>query len=318
MAGVLKHISLSYPTHVPVITGAAEALVQRRELRNRYETNRDIKTWACWFLLKSLTTSGKISSWRKQLEHLLPWLQLNERTFYRRIDELKALKLIRADVDSEDLFLITYEKAAAILDITFTGTVPLQYNHVTNAGKQAFQYLIRSEEIRSAQETQLEAIRYHLDKNPSLKSYLIHLLEKHGADKQKLYKNIQYFQEQLLRLQLISFKEGSELLSVVFTHRADINRGVKSIKKAHTYKSASSVTYMKKRMVKLGVISVAKKSVQSEKRSRLYIPDGNKDIAGYKWINASKRTALFLTDQISFLYETKPEKKARRWGAAAA
>lgn len=289
-----------------------------RELRNKYETNRHIKTWSCWFLLKALTSSSKIQTWYKQKEHLFPWLQLNENTFRRRIAEMEKLELLTID-NGGSLNLVSYEKAAGILGIAWCGLTNIIYNPTKNAGKQIFQYLLRGEEIRLNQDIQLDALTYHLEKNLSLKIQLHYLMVKAGADDQRLHKEPRYFQERLLLLQMHLFKEGSELLEFVTTHRADINRGVLSIKKAHCYKATQSVSYMKKRMRELKLISIEKKCVRSLGRSRLFIPDGNgKKKDGYKWIARTKQTALFLTDQISFLYEIKPQKKRPDKAAVAA
>jgi len=323
MPALLAHINQSYPPQVPILIGAPEELVQHRQLINKYETNRDIKTWSCWFLLKALTTTGKIQQWRKQLNFLLPWLQLNERTLYRRLEELQKLQLVTLDEDG-NISLTSYENAAKILDIVYLGTYNLTYNPNKNAGKQIFQYLLRAEEIRSAQDHQLSVLKYKLDKNPSLKNDLHAIMVKAGADGQRLFWDSRYYQERLLQLQLHAFKEGTELLAYVFTHRADINRGVASIAKAHCYKATQSVSYMKKRMWTLQVIQVNKKHVNSNKRSRLYyfldVKGEEKRVKkeAYRWNDRIKTTVLNLTDQISFLYESMPEKTGRKKAAKAA
>ncbi|MGN6478320.1 MAG: hypothetical protein ACTHKV_13930, partial [Flavipsychrobacter sp.] len=218
-------------------------------------------------------------------------------------------------LEGDTIHLVSYEKAAAILDIVYLGTYPIIYNPNKQNGKQVFQYILRAEEFRFQQSRQLNALLYHLDKNPSLKNDLHVLLVKYGADAQQL-RNGRYFQERLLVLQMHLFKEGSELLPYVLTHRADINRGVARIKDNHNYKSRQSASYLKRRMQKLGVITIVKKKVESEARSRLYIPDGDKSRDGYKYVRRSKNTVWFLTDQILFQYETSTKKtgeeKARK------
>jgi len=318
MSAIVKHITPKLPTHIPVLRGASEELVTHRVLRSKYETNRDIKIWSCWFLLKALTTTGKIKCWYKQKQILLPYVQMNENTFRRRLKDLVQLQLITLN-DDGSIELISYERAAGILDIAYTGVYYLQYNPEQNAGKQIFQYLLRCEEIRFAQERQLDGLLFHLDKNPSLKNSLHEMMVKAGADDQRLYKDREYYQKRLLQLQLHAFQEGTELLKFIFTHRADINRGVLSIQKAHCYKATTSVSYMKKRMFKLGLIQVNKVCVHSVQRSRLYIPDGNgRQKDGYKWIGAKKETALFLTDQITFTHEIPVKKKGQGRSSKAA
>lgn len=308
MPAIVKHINQHMPAEIPVILGAPEVLVTHRELRSKYETNRSIKTWSVWFLLKALTTSGKVQCWYKQKAFLLHYLQLNENTLRRRLKEMEQLQLVTVD-DDGSINLISYEKAAGVLDIPYSGLYKQPYNPEKNGGKQIFQYILRGEEIRLSQQRQLDALMYSLDKNLSLKNDLCALMVKAGADGKRLLQDPRYFQERLLVLQTFAFKEGSAILDYIYTHRADINRGVLSIQKAHTYKATQSVSYLKKRMFKLGLIDVNKVCVRSDKRSRLYIPDGNGKRDGYKWIGRAKATALFLTDQISFKYETPTQKR---------
>lgn len=314
-----KVVSISYPSHVPVTIGLPEALVMRRELRNTYETNRDIKTVSAWLLLKALTQSNQLKAWRKQKDYVLTWLQMSERTFYCYLAEMIRLGLVESVDAAHNIFLVSYEKAAAALDVPYSGQYLVPYNPLSNEGKQTFQYILRAEEFRKEQERQLDALHYHLNNNPTLRNTLHTLLVQRGADAQRLFKDGRYFQERLLQLQLQCFREGSEILDLVFERRADINRGVTSIQKAHSYKAKTSVSYMKKRMWELKIITVDKKKAESEKRSRLYIPDGNgtkRD--GYKWVGRTGRTVLFLTDQINFNYATTTAKKQGRRAAQRA
>jgi hypothetical protein len=307
MTASLKHINLQTPSHVPVLTGAAEVLVSHRELRTTYHTNRSIKTWSTWFLLKALTTSGKIQKWRSQKTFLFHWLQLNERTFYRRLEELTDLQLLSVD-DEENIHLASYQKAADVLEIHYTTLTHIQYNPDEQKGKQIFRYLLTAEEFRFQKNRQLNALLYKLDKNPLLKNDLYFLLVKYGADGQQLQNSAAYYQERLLKLQMQLFKEGSDILQYVLTHRADINRGGNRIKENHNYKSTQSVTYLKKVMAKLNIITITKKKVDSANRARIYIPDGDKKRDGYKYCKRTKQTVWFLTDQISFAYEAFTKK----------
>lgn len=326
MTAIVKHID-DYPAFVPILNGAPQALVAHRELRGQYvtkggegyQTNRSIKTWSTYFLLKALTTSGKIQNWTssKQKERLLTWCQCNENTFRLRLKEMEDLDLIgieEASKYSRHINLSSYEKAAEILDIPFSGTTKIKYSPYDTQGKQVFRFFITAEEFRSEQTKQLEALTYWLNKNLSLKNELHLMLLKFGADDKQLRKP-EYYQQRLLALQMQLFKEGSDILSYVFSRRADINRSVNLIKEHHTYKSKQSVSYLQRRMAKHKVINVQKICVESKVRSRLYIPDGlDKRRDGYKWLDKKGVTAWFLTCQISFNYELQhsPRLAAKR------
>jgi hypothetical protein len=314
---------------IKIITGAAEILVSQRELREKYETNRDIKYWSTYFLLKSLTSSGVICQWTKQKESLLDFCKMTENTFRNHLSKLKELKLIKV-TKNRTILLTSFETAADILGISFTGHTIIDYDTSTQ-GNQIFQYLLRGEEIRSNQAKQSKTLWYYVGKNPLLKDALFTLLVKDGADKKLLEKDITYFQEQLLLLQQQAFKDGSPLLDILTTCRADINRGVKRIQEYHTYKSKQSVSYMKGRMVELQVITVTKVCIKSKERSRLYIPiDGSnasrasdhpaakkRHRDGYKYLPATKETAWFLTDQVTHNYKSQNQQKNEKKKVAA-
>jgi DNA-binding transcriptional ArsR family regulator len=291
--------------NVHILDGACEFLVAERQLRNTYETNREVKYWATYFLLKAITTSGDIQNWRSQRQLILPFLQMNEPTLYSHLKALKQRGLLTIDRQF-NIHLASFRRAAEILEIPYAGTVAIPYNPFRHEGKQVFQYFLRAEEFRYQQDRQLSALTYHLDKNPLLRNDLLLLLTRRGANQQRLLKDAKYLQERLLDMQMQSFKHGSEILEYVFTLRADINRSIDRIKKNHAYRSARSVSYLKQRMIALKVIKVEKVCVESKVRSRIYVPDpkarkGLRD--GYKWIDPKKETAWFLTDQIKITYE---------------
>jgi hypothetical protein len=292
---------------VPVLAGAAEELVTHRELRHSYCTNRSIKTWSTYFLLKSLTTSGVINAWTKQKSELLAYVKCTENAFRARLSEMAALKLVSI-TSNRSLLLTSYQNAAGILGIAYTGTIKIEYN-VQLPGQQIFQYFLKAQEIRSNQQKQTEALWYHAGKNPLLKDALCQQLLQSGANRKRLAEQ-QYFQQQLLKLQQTAFKEGSPLFGIIHTLRADINRSCRGIQKEHGYKSAQSVSYLKKRLTQISLASIQKISIESKERSRLYVqePGEKRKKDAYKWIPAKQVTAWVLCDQLNIQFKTIQQK----------
>ena len=138
---------------VPVLRGASEVLVNHRELRNCYQTNRSIKTWATYFLLKSISIPGVIKCWRSQKDHLLQYCKMTESCFMARLKELKALGLITIS-KGLTITLTSFENAAKILGIEYTGTIKIEYD-AKIPGKQVFQYYLMLDEIRCNQNKQI-------------------------------------------------------------------------------------------------------------------------------------------------------------------
>jgi hypothetical protein len=335
------------PTHIKVLDGAAPILCGQRQLcgknitnpahykkrmdngkdvseayyKNRttqgYHTNRSIKTWACYFLLKSLTTSGVIQRWTSQRLMLLDFTKMNENSLRTRLAEMKALGLCTISKHSKNIQLVSFEKAADILDIVYTGTIEIEYKTNTDA-KQIFQYQLRGEDVRLNQAAQLEQLIKKVNKNPLLKSQLIVLLQQQFGCTEKQLRQHTFFQQKLLHLQQITFTNGSALYTIIHQLRADVNRGVDKIQQQHNYKCPTSVSYMKSIMKKYGVVAIEKKHIDSKPgiRSRKFLPDGKE---GYKWIEAKMSTQWVLTDQLTLLYKTivqppkiKPEEKKKQ------
>ncbi len=309
---------------VPILTGAADILVTHRELRNKYCTNSSIKTWSIYFLLKAQGTSGIIKNWTAQKQQLLSFCKITENSFRARLADLKALGLATVS-DNRTITLTSFIKAADILGITYEGITNIEYNYEL-PGQQIFQYFLRAEEIRTNQHKQLKALCYYASKNPLLKEQLLVILRDAGADVKKLQSNLTYFQMQLLKMQQQAFKEGSPLLDIIHALRADINRSVKTIRDHHTYKSAQSVSYMKRRMTQMEIITYEHICIESAERTRLYVSEAAGSTKprrrdAYKYLPAKKVTAWFLTDQINFRYQsqqqdTKPNQKNEKKKAA--
>ena len=283
----------------------------QRETRSTYQTNRAIKTWATYFLLKSLTVPGILKNWTSQKQQVLGYCKMTENSFRARLAEMQQLKLIKLYAN-RNIKLTSYEDAAGILGITdYLGTIKIEYNEKL-PGKQIFQYFLRAEDIRGNQDMQLKALWKKASKQPLLKDALTQMMKQElGSDEKMLAKNLTYFQEELLLLQAKAFKEGSPLLDIIHTVRADINRSGRCIKEHHAYKSEQSVSYMKKVMKEMEIITIYKVCIESEARARIYVPaqNGKPRRDAYKYIQARNITAWFLCDQVGFLYKTVPLKQ---------
>lgn len=311
MKSITQHITqqFRFPTSVKILVGCPVVLVGKRQMVGKYETNNEIKYWATWHLLKSLTGSGCIKEWLRQKEILLHWLRMSEGTFRRQLSWLVEHRLVTVDKSTRSIRLVSYTTAAELLGIEYQGVYSINYNHNKCYGKQNFQFILITEEFKHHQRRQASAIMRKLDENPKYREDLIILLQKEGCDLNRLQTDPYYFIERLLQLQIRYFKEGSAITAYVFTLRADTNRGVKKIQQHHGYKSAQSVSYLKRRMSHCGVIQVNKICTVSNSRNRLFIPDlengGTRE--GHKWLKAKKRTALFLCDQVTATYKTDLE-----------
>lgn len=292
-----RYISQQRRKYVTVLRGASDVLVSKRELRESYQTNRSIKTWSTFFLLKSLSIPGMIQNWRNQRKALLEYCKMSENSFRVRLKELKALGLITISKDLT-ITLTSYKNAAQILGIKYNGTTKIEY-HAKSPGKQIFQYYLVLDEIRCNQQKQVETLNRKSIANPLLRATLEILMIQKGADDRRL-NNENYFQQYLQSLQLESFKTGSENWNEIIALRADKNRSVYGIKKQYGYCSAQSVSYLKMRLTHCNIAEVRTRKMESDVRSRVYIPKaGGQRREGAKYCRKTKRTVLFLCDSIN-------------------
>lgn len=303
--------------YVAVLAGAAAELVMHRELRTKYKTNRSIKTWATYFLLKSLTTSGHVSNWIKQKQDLLQYCKMTENSFRARLKELQQLELITVDRKTHSIQLTSFTTAAEILGITYTGTIKIEYND-KQPGQNIFQYYLVMDEIRCNQNQQLDALNYKAEKNPQLKNVLTAVMVQHGADAARLTDK-KYFQQYLLRIQLHFFKQGSDIYSVISQLRGDIQRSVQGIKRQYGYKAAQSVSYLKSKLKQFGIAAIEKTIIESDVRTRLYVAgEGGKKIEANRYCLKTKRTVLFCCDAIHAKIQIHEKKKKQKAEAKAA
>ncbi len=264
------YISHHKSKYVTVLKGAASALVSRRQTRVHYQTNRDIKTWSTFFLLKSLSIPGKIQKWNKQKKALLKYCNMSDNSFRARLRELKELKLLTISKDLT-ITLVSFEKAAAVMGIPFTGTIKIEYD-AKSTNKKNFQYNLVMDEIRCNQNKQVEALINKFNHNPQLRAIVEIILVQYGADQRQL-DDPSYFQRSLLKVQQMAFKTGSENWSEIIALRADKNRSVNGIKKQYGYRSAQSVSYLKKRLKNMNIADIRKRRpIESRGRTRIYIP----------------------------------------------
>jgi hypothetical protein len=321
--------------YVAVLKGASAVLVTHRELRGHtvskapnkkrkkfndkyqasrttegYKTNRSIKTWSTYFLLKSLTTSGLLMQWTKQKDYLLSYCKITENCFRARLAEMQTLGLITIS-KNRSITLTSFTQAAQILGIDYTGTIKIEYNEKVE-GQQIFQYYLVMDEVRCNQQQQLDALNYKVNKNPQLKEILHSVMLQHGAIKEQL-QDASYFQQYLLKVQLYFFKKGSDIYSVITQLRAEVNRSVQGIKRQYGYRAAQSVSYLKKRLKKLGIAAIEKTKVESKVRERLYVSiNGGVKVEANRYCLKTKRTVLFCCDAINAkiqIHDTKKKTK---------
>lgn len=295
---------------VPLLLGAADHLVSLREKKNVYNVNPHLKYWATFFLLKTISSSGVIHNWNKQKHFLLQYLRLSDGTFRSQLSTLKKLGLIEDYKASRSIILCSYKNAAHIMGIEYKGECQVEYKPNTyNNETQVFRYILVAQEVESNQDHQLTELYRKFQKNLSGKATdILSALRQLGYTDEAL-RSPQQFQQALLRLQKIVFRDKSGLADVAFSLRADINRSVRTWAKHHGYAHAQSASFLKNKFRKLKIADIKQECINSNNRCRLYFIDeeGNKR-DGYKWNKKALQTAWRLCDQVT-VQITPPKKQ---------
>lgn len=268
--------------------------VGERAKVNKYETNRFIRAVGMWLILKSETTSGVIQDYTGQLPYLLSITQLSTASFYNRINFLIKEGLITKE--GNNLILSSFDYAANKY-LLHNVNSKISFTYDPN-GKQQIHYLLSAVEIKHNQDLQAQALQRKLDKNPIIKVEQLKLIHECGADVKQMNNN-DYNRECLFALQQQSFEQyrkGSTIHDALHAFRADVNRGVKGIANAMNAKSASTASYLKRKLQQQEICSVTKiEGITSHVRSR-------KDKYHYvNWNEDLRQTVWYVCDQVKVL-----------------
>lgn len=295
---------------VPVLRGAADHLITLREIKVVRRVNPHLRYWATWFLLKTISSSGVINRWNKQKLFLLQYLRLSDSTLRSQLATMKRLGLItQCHKATGNITLCSYKEAAQIMGIEYKGETTVEYkpNEYKNE-QQVFRYILVAQEAESNQADQLKELYRKFQKNLSgSATELLQELRQLGYTDEAL-SNPKQFQQALMRLQKIVFRDKSGLTDVAFSLRADINRSVHTWATHHGYAHGQSASFLKNKFRKLGLASIEQVIINSDDRCRIYYTEKGEKKDGYKWNEKALQTAWRLCDQVT-VHITPPKKE---------
>lgn len=226
--------------------------IGNRQLVNKYETNALLKCIGHYCILKQVTTTGIIHDWRSQSKYLQKLLNLSRNGLVKAIERLQIVGLIDLGTN---LCLISWDSASQIIG-QIDDFVMLDYNP---DDKIKIEHTLTAAEIKINQENQVKGIQQRLKFNPSLKNDLDIEISKNWQidlkDVQQM--DIYQFIWHLRELQISTFKNGT-LKAFLYEINADYNRTVVRLKNDWNHKSIQSISYIKRRLIELNLISINK------------------------------------------------------------
>lgn len=277
------------------------SLFETRTLVNKYETHSTLKAYGNFFLLKTITTSGRINNYQEQKKKLCELLKCTRNTFPKIIAHLEQLQL--AKVEANDLIITSFKNAAEALQISNykrENNITIDYDL---SNKQKIQHLIFGAEIVINQQKQFEAINKKLVYNSeAYNNLIVAVCQLTGMDLKTVQKMpMDQFIKTLFELQKSQFVKESNYFKLLNIVRCDINRKLGNLVSAWGFKSFLSATYTKRILDKLGVIKLEKiQGLYSDCNrirniSKKYLDKFNSEI---------KKSAWYFTDQLypSFTY----------------
>lgn len=280
-----------------ILKGLATEACFLREKRNSYETNRALKAFGLWVLLKNETTSGFINDPHKQSENLEKLCKASFRTIRRYVSWAEDYGLIRKS-DQNGWALSSYSE---VCDKYLLKPVFTEFEYDETDEKKTIEYYLKALEIAENREKQIYTYNKKQKLNPQIKP----ALEVEAANYGKRAEAIKT-PEDLFKLQKQLFSYGgshSQTYNVVQNFlNPDFQRSARTIRKAHKFKSVLSVTYMKRQLEKRGFATIEKRSPVLCNYKQNGINDeavrGRKANAGRRYRQDLAIASWFMTDKI--------------------
>lgn len=279
-------------------------VVKQRELRVKYQTNRDIKAYSLFVWLKNMTPAGVIHNYEKQHAEICQALKISRASFYNYLRTAETLKLIVRQ--NGNLKLSGWDKVIDQFTLPSKTFTTIYYD--TENPKQKLSLIIEALEFEENKEKQQRAITNKIAKNPSVKSAFELFCQ---------YNNIQaeFTPDNLAIVRRLIFQNGtaeSIYSSLMYSVNPEFYRNSSSIAAAHGYKSPRLTTYLKHKLQKSGVAIIKKGNKQacSYKNNRIDGKERGKNENGTLYYKVNeKQKVWFEPDQViisKFLFNPPP------------
>ena len=239
-------------------------LLKHREKINKYQTNREIKQIALFYLLKHLTTSGVVKEYAKNLKSILAITGLSQGTFYSQVRELKKKGLIVKN--AHNLILSNYKTLLELYGIQDEATpITIKFNPSTHK----FVHLLEFSTLADNMYRQNIVIKKKLEKSP----YTLEILQQYAKQ--------QTTAKTLATAQKHAFVNGSDELNTLFFINPNITITWKRLFREYNFKSYKSVAYLKKKLQRNKIVTIDKNGFFTSKvgaKTKAYNEDKDKTV----------------------------------------
>ena len=228
-----------------------------------YRTNREIKILDTFFILKALTTTGKIKNYKTRKDELSKACKISWSTFQSRIKELETKELI--SIQNKSIVCTGWRKLIDLYDFDPKYEYVVKYDEDNKAQKLYFHFM--DVEIEDNCRSQKEQFLKKFADNPHRDFLLQRLVATAVATEQQLINDEALLRKALGMLQRERFVNGTNRNDQIFSLNPFVGRSVATLRIDYGFKSNRSVTYTRRKIAATGIRQFAKPLPEvSEKR----------------------------------------------------
>lgn len=288
-----------------ILNGLGSQVVKKRQLRGIYCTNREIKAYALFVLLKEYTTSGIIHNYASQIPQIAEQLKCSKATIFTYLNyaeqigllqrERKLLKIGKSTFRTGGrIILRSWQSVAQIFELPEKEFTTINYE---TDNKQKLEHIIAALEFKENSEKQAIAIHYKIAKNPIVVHAFKLFWHSQGIQ------NMAFTMENLRKAQEHIFAHGASesiYLPLLELVNPDISRSAHTIARAHGI-HPMNVAYLKRKLQKTAIVAIMQSNNPVCAFKTDVRPDyvrGRKQKAYPKWCNETKKRTWLKPDRV--------------------
>lgn len=266
---------------VKIHTHLLQNIVQDRQLRSKYQTNKIIKNAGFFYVLKALSTSGIIKDYFTQINDLCKILGgISKPTFYSLLKGCEQKGWIERR--HGNLNLKSFATFTNSMDSTASSFTTIKYEFKT----QRINHVLESAYLQLMEAERCRVLNSKINSNQYLKEDLKTVINPDSKGN---------WQPALKVMQLNTLMFGHDKKYAIFFYNADLGCNTESLRAQFNFKSHESVAYLKKKLAnkKLATVTAQRipctHSVNKDNRIRgLYT----------EWDSKTKQVIYILPDKL--------------------
>ena len=234
------------PLQVKFHTDLLHQVIATRTKNDFYQTNKLIKTVGAYYVLKSLTTSGIIQDYHKNIDKLCSYLNCSVPTFYKLIRNCERSNYLKRS--QGNLILASYSGFVETFDCILTRFTTVKYNYQ----EQKYTHTLEAAFLQLKERERSKTFESKFKANKDLVQDLSTVI---NPDKNGNY------QTALEAMQKWAFNKGHDKMYSIFYLNPFPSVNSKTMCAMFGFKSEQSIAYLKTKLTKSKLITVKKEQI---------------------------------------------------------